>query len=90
MRSDERKMLGELILKANLDDQQFVVLAKRYGLDEQEPLRAFQIAQILGISVDQVRKLTRIALFKVREVSTDKQRFDEMLVKVLTPIRPGS
>jgi DNA-directed RNA polymerase sigma subunit (sigma70/sigma32) len=87
MRPDERKMLGELILKAKLDDQQFIVLAKRYGLDEQEPLRAFQIAEILGIPVDQVRKLTRTALFKLREVSLDKQKFDELLVRLLTPIR---
>jgi DNA-directed RNA polymerase sigma subunit (sigma70/sigma32) len=89
MRIEDRKMLEDLVLKANLDDQQFVVVAKRYGLDEKEPMKVFQIAQMLGVSDEQVRKLTRVALFKLREVSTDKPRFDSLLAQ-LTIMRPRS
>jgi DNA-directed RNA polymerase sigma subunit (sigma70/sigma32) len=87
MRVEDRKLLESLILKANLDDHQFVVVAKRYGLDEKEPMKVFQIAQMLGVTDEQVRKLTRIALFKLRDVSDDKPRFDNLLAQ-LTIMRP--
>lgn len=88
MRIDDRKMLMDLLLKASLSDKEFVILARRYGLDEKEPVKPHQLAQMLNMLEWEVRKVCRIALFKLRVHTSDAdvERFDRLLFD-LVPAR---
>ena len=83
MRTEDRKMLMDLLLKTSLTDKEFIILARRYGLDEKEPIKPSQLAQILNMLEFEVRKVSRMALFKLREHATDKDQFDSLIVNLI-------
>jgi DNA-directed RNA polymerase sigma subunit (sigma70/sigma32) len=89
MRAEDRKMLMDLLLKAELNDKEFIILARRYGLDEKDPLKPAQLATMLNMLEFEVRKVCRLGLFKLREHAVDKDQFDSLLFAIL-PTRPTS
>lgn len=87
MRIDDRKMLMDLLLKAPLSDKEFIILARRYGLDEREPIKPQQIAQMLNMLEWEVRKICRLTLLKLRSYvdDVDKERFDRLIFDLVPP-----
>ena len=87
MRIDDHKMLMDLLLKASLSDKEFVILARRYGLDEKEPIKPQQLARMLNMLEWEVRKVCRSALFKLRAHTSDAnvEQFDRLLFDLVTP-----
>ena len=87
MRVEDRKMLTELLLKASLNDKEFVILARRYGLDEKDPLKPAQLAQMLNMLEFEVRKVCRMGLLKLRPYASesDQEQFDRLLFELVPP-----
>lgn len=87
MRIEDRKMLMDLLLKASIEDVEFVILAKRYGLDEKEPVKPRQLASQLSMPEWQIRKVCQLALLKLRTHTDDavKEQFDRLLLDLISP-----
>ncbi len=51
---------------ANLDSRERIVIIKRFGLDEKEPLTLIQVAEMLNISSERVRQIEAEAIKKLR------------------------
>jgi len=89
VRTEDRKLLMDLLLKAPLEDKEFVILARRYGLDEKDPIKPQQLAQMLNMLEWEVRKVCRQTLFKLRSYTddADKEQFDRLLFDLVPPRR---
>lgn len=86
--ADLDKLKKILILaKDQLRDDEFVILAKRYGLDDKPPLSVAELANIFRMDGNEIRKISRIAFFKLRDYTYEKQWFDDLLVHIFTPKR---
>ena len=51
---------------ANLDSRERIVIIKRFGLDEKEPLTLNQVAELLNVSSERVRQIEADAIKKLR------------------------
>ena len=51
---------------ANLDSRERIVIIKRFGLDEKEPLTLIQVAELLNVSSERVRQIEADAIKKLR------------------------
>jgi DNA-directed RNA polymerase sigma subunit (sigma70/sigma32) len=89
MRNSDKDLLKNLLLKTELRDQEFVILVKRYGLDDKEPLKVFQIGKLMNLSDKEIRRLSRVALMKIRQTIQDPEELIEydFLLQQLTLMR---
>lgn len=80
-------MLKVALLKANLTDTEFIVLAKRYGLDDKPPFSILELAKILNQKEDEIRKIHRVAFFKLRDSIDEKEKcyFDRLIFALFKP-----
>ncbi len=85
----DKLMLKEALLKTNLTDIEFVVLTKKHGLDDKPCLNTIELAQMLNQNEDEIRKINRVAFFKLRDnvSSNEKLYFDRLICSTFKPRR---
>ncbi len=77
-----KEEFGRLMVEANLSDYEFVVLAKRLGLDD-KPMGARAIAKLFGFDDGLVTTIFKRAVYKVKMSAEDQGEF-EVLWSVLS------
>lgn len=84
MRESDRDMLKDVLFRGSnrLKDDEFVIVARRFGLDDNPPLKTFELSQLLKLSVEQVRQKTRWALMKIRDLARDTEAFDRLMADI--------
>jgi len=84
MRHSDKEFLKDLLCKAsNLNDDEFVIVARRYGLDGKEPLRVHELARMFSVTSEEIRRKTQWSLIKLRELTKDTTTFDELLSQLI-------
>jgi len=86
--TDRQKLKPVLMLaKEKLQDDEFIILARRYGLDDKDPWSVTELANLFRKNKEEIRKISRIAFFKLREFTEDKPWFDNMIGEYFRPRR---
>jgi DNA-directed RNA polymerase sigma subunit (sigma70/sigma32) len=82
-------MLKTALIKTKLTDTEFVILARRYGLDDKPRLSVHELSRIFGKSGDEIRRISRIAFFKLRDnvPNDEKVYFDNLIGEMFAPRR---
>jgi len=82
MRHDDKQLLKDLLIRANnLKDDEFIILARRYGLDNKDPLRVIELSRMFNITCEEVRRKARWSLIKLREFTNEDniKAYDHLL-----------
>ena len=72
---------GKLMVSAGLSDHEFVILAKRLGLDD-KPLSLRALAKMFGFDETLTRNIFKRALNRVKMMAEDQGEFDYLFEKV--------